>query len=308
MKKVMYYMAVFSLVLFVMPLSGCSSDDEIVKPDEEEVVEDVVEGPSAEDALTAPEDISFLGDSIMYMRSYSLSEYAIKEVAVSTTQNGHITVMGGYKDQSAVYVYAKVDDDKDDLGEEQVKSILEKYYLVDSYVNSDAIVTDIKEKEGVVHDSDFRILRISVQIFTPQNVSTSLNVARGSIIVKDIHGNQHTATSVSGTIKYIDSSGKSISVNTENGYIGLINTSASQAIKARLAKGNIQIVLPKETKAGLLLESSTKVNAYLLNHSNFSGINTRTKVEGVLNGGGYKIEANSGLGVINMRWYEKGEN
>lgn len=306
MKKVMYYMIVFILALLVMSLSGCSSDDDIVKQEEE--VEEVVEGPSAEDSLTVPEDTSFLGDSIMYMKTYSLSEYAIKEVSVSTTQNGHITVMGGYKDQSTVYVYAKVDDDKDDLDEEQVKRILEKYYTVDSYVSNAEIIADIKEKEGVTYDSDFRNLRISVKVFAPQNVSTLLNVARGSIIVKDIHGNQHTATSVSGTIKYIDSSGKNITVNTENGYIGLINTDASQAMNARLAKGNIQIALPKDTKAGLLLESSTKVNAYILNHSNFSGTNTRTKVEGTLNGGGYKIEANSGLGVINLRWYEKGKD
>lgn len=146
MKKVMCYMIVFTLALLVMSLSGCSSDDDIVKQEEE--VEEVVEGPSAEDSLTVPEDTSFLGDSIMYMKTYSLSEYAIKEVSVSTTQNGHITVMGGYKDQSTVYVYAKVDDDKDDLDEEQVKRILEKYYTVDSYVSNAEIVADIKKKRG----------------------------------------------------------------------------------------------------------------------------------------------------------------
>lgn len=307
MKKIMYYVLVASSVfLYSMSTTGCSSDDDITKEIDNNKDKTIVEGPSSDDVLTVPTDVSYLGDSIRTMRSFSLVEHEVKKVVVSTTQNGHISVLGGYKDKAVVYVYAKVDDDdkKGDLNDEQIKNILEKYYTIESYVNDTEIVAKVNEKSGVSHGTDFRNLRISVKVFTPQNVSTQLNIGRGSIIANNVRGNQHSATSTSGAIKYINSYGGNFTVNSEAGYIGLINTSASQTIDAKLVKGNIMIALAKDTKVQLNLNSSTKVNAFILNNSNFSGTNTRTKVEGKLNGGGYAINANSGLGVINLKWYE----
>lgn len=312
MKKVIYYVIVLSAVILSMGITGCEGDDVIKKDNDdkgEDREENIIEGPSSDDVLSVPTDALFLGDSIQFMKSYPLSEYKVEKVAVSTTQNGHISVLGGYKGQSAVYVYAKVDDDdRKDLSDEQVKELLEKYYTVESYINHTEIVAKVNEKGDIKHGADFRNLRISVKIFTPQHVSTNLNVARGSIIVNNVQGNQHIATSITGTIKYINCYGGNLTVTSESGYVGLINTGSYQSINAKLAKGNILFALPKDTKADLHLNSSTKVNAYILNNSNFSGENTRNKVEGKLNGGGYKINANSGLGVVNLRWYEDGDD
>ncbi|MDH6311128.1 hypothetical protein M2451_004003 [Dysgonomonas sp. PFB1-18] len=307
MKKVMYYMAVSAIILFSGTLAGCSDDNEVsFVPDD---VEDVIEGPSSSDVLVLPTGAAFLGDSIQQIKTFSLSDNKIKLVTVSTTQNGHISVLGGYKDQSAVYIYAKPDDDDNyRLSDEQIKNILEKYYVVESYVNDTEIVANIMEKDGIAHGADYHKLRISIKLFTPQNISTKLSIGRGSIIAKNVCGNQHTASSISGTIKYIDSFGKNFALTSETGYIGIINTPASQSIEARLAKGNILFSLPQSTKATLSLSSSSNVNAHILNSSNFKGTNIRTKVEGALNGGGYKISANSGLGVINLKWYQNNQN
>ena len=308
MKKIMYYAFISTMLLSSLVMAGCDDDDDKVKGDDDKndnKNENVIEGPSSDDKSVIPTDASFLGDSIQTMKTFSLSTYPIQEVEVSTTQNGHISVLGGYKEQSAVYVYAKAEDDKN-LSNEQIKNILEKYYSVESYADNTKILVAIKEKSGVAHGSDFRTLRISVNVFTPQYVSTLLNIARGSIIVKNVHGNQHKATSTSGTIKYINSSGKNVTANLENGFVGLINTTASQAINSQIKKGNILIALAKDTKADLYLQSTTKVNAYILNNSSFQGSNTMKKVEGKLNGGGYEINASSGLGVINLKWYEQG--
>lgn len=307
MKKIMYYVFILHItILYPIMLAGCDSDD-ISADNNGNNNEEIVEGPSSDDVLAVPVGVSFWGDSIRFMESFSLSEHKIRKVTVSTTLNGYISVLGGYKEQSAVYIYAKVEDDdkNENLSDEQIKNILEKYYIVESYVSDTEIVAKIDEKNGIEHESDFRNLRISVKIFTPRNVSTDLNIARGSIVVNNVKGNRHTAKSNSGVIKYIDSYGGDFTVNSETGHIGFINTNASQSINAKLTKGNILLALPGYTKASLQLSSSTKVNAYILNSTNFSGINVRTNVEGKLNGGGYIINANSGLGVINLRWYEK---
>ena len=87
----------------------------------------------------------------------------------------------------------------------------------------------------------------------------------------------------------------------------MINTSASESMNTKLSKGNIQLVLPKGTKASLDLQSSTNINAYILNGSNFKGTNSKTKVQGKLNGGGLQINSVSGVGVIVFRWYENNE-
>ncbi|MDH6304930.1 hypothetical protein M2459_001667 [Parabacteroides sp. PF5-5] len=302
MKKVMYYTFSLSVILFSTFATGCSGNDDDIL--EEGSGETVVEGPSIDDVLTLPSEPSFLGDSIQFTKTFSLAEYSIKEVKVSTTQNGHISVLGGYKGQSGVYIYAKIDDNRGKVSDEQIKNILDKYYIVESYASGTEIVATVKENTAVTREADFRNLRITVQVFTPRNVSTTLQIARGSIIAKNVHGNQHTATSTSGTIKYIDSSGKNFTLTSDAGHIGLINTPATGSIHAKMAKGTIQIALPKDTKATLSLESSTRVNAHILNKSNFQGVNTRTKVEGTLNGGGYELKAINDLGVINLSWYD----
>lgn len=316
MKKVLYYIAISGFIMCSAMMTGCDDDkDDILEntnPEEVEDIkdpEDIIEGPSSNDDLIIPTEASILGDSIRQIKTFSLAEHRIAKVKVHTTQNGHISVLGGYKDKSAVYVYAKTDDDnRANLNDEQINRILEKYYTVESYANESEIVVNVTEKSDVEHESDFQALRISVNIFTPQNVSTDLSISRGSIIAKNVHGDQHVAKSVSGAIKYMHSSGNNITVNSETGFVGLINTEAFQTVNAALAKGNIQLVLNKTTKADLNLISSIRVNAHILNIANFQGVNTAKKVEGKLNGGGYKINANSGLGVINLRWYEEGNH
>ncbi|MDU1906566.1 MAG: hypothetical protein E6772_17500 [Dysgonomonas sp.] len=302
MKKITSCLVVVSTFLLFLFATGCSDDDNdnVVNGNNE----DIVEGPSSSDVLTVPMDASFLGDSIRYTKTFALSEYKVKKVSVSTTQNGYIAVLGGYKDQSAIYIYAKADDDEKGLNDEQIKNILEKYYNIDSYMNDTEIVANVTEKVGVSHDSDFYPLRISIKVFSPTNVSTDLSIAKGSLVAKNVSGNKHTANSNSGAIKYINSTGKNFTLNSDYGYIGLINSGASESINTKVISGSIQLVLPKNAKTQLNLESLTRINAYILNGSNFDGTNTSTKVAGKLNGGGYVLNANSGKGIINLRWYE----
>lgn len=290
------------LLLLITPACSSDRDDTI-----DYNIVDVQEGPSKNDVLNIPTDAAYLGDSIRYMRTYALSTHPIKKVSASTTQNGHIAVFGGYKEQTAIYIYAKADNESIDLTDEQIKTILEKYYNIESYANDVEIVAKVSEKSGVTQDTDYRKLRVSIKIFTPESVSTTLSIAKGSIMVKNISGNKHIANSISGTIKYTDSSGRNFTVESESGYIGMINTSASESMNTKLSKGNIQLVLPKGTKASLDLQSSTNINAYILNSSNFKGTNSRTKVQGKLSGGGFHINSTSGLGVIVLRWYENNE-
>lgn len=268
----------------------------------------IIEGPSADDTLDIPDDIGVLGDSIMYTRAFPLSEYTIKAVSVNTTQNGHIAVLGGYRNQSAVHVFAKIEDDRKDLGDMRIKSILDKYYDVEYEVSGEKIVVGVREKIGVPHGEDYRDLRISVKVYVPQNVSTTLSIGRGSIIAKNVRGNSHCAESTSGAIKYLNSFGNSLTVTSQTGYVGLINTTAVEYMQAGISKGSIQIALPKSAGADLKLESSANVNAHILNNSNFSGINTRTRVEGKLNGGGFSLAATGNLGAVNLRWYNGGQD
>jgi hypothetical protein len=290
------------LLLLITP--ACSSDEDDIIDNN---IVDVVEGPSKNDVLSIPTDAAYLGDSIRYMRTYALSTHPIKKVSASTTQNGHIAVFGGYKEQTAIYIYAKADNESIDLSDERAKAILEKYYNIESYANDTEIVANVSEKSDVTQGTDYRKLRVSIKIFTPESVSTALSIAKGSIMVKNIGGNNHTAKSISGSIKYIDSSGRNYTVESESGYIGMINTSASESMNTKLSKGNIQLVLPKDTKATLDLQSSTNINAYILNSSNFKGTTSKTKVQGKLNGGGFQINSASGMSVIVFRWYENNE-
>lgn len=290
------------LLLLITP--ACSSDrDDIIDYN----IVDVQEGPSKNDVLNIPTDATYLGDSIRYTRTYALSTHPIKKVYASTTQNGHIAVFGGYKEQTAIYIYAKADNESIDLTDQQIKTILEKYYNIESYANDVEIVAKVSEKSEATQGTDYRKLRVSIKIFTPESVSTTLSITKGSIMVKNISGNRHIANSISGGIKYINSSGRSFTVESESGYIGMINTNASESIDTKLSKGNVQLVLPKDTKATLDLQSSTNINTYILNSSNFKGTNSRTKVQGKLNGGGFQINSTSGLGVIVLRWYENNE-
>ena len=284
-----------AIVVFSLAITGCSDEDPI---------ENIVEGPSSNDVLTVPTDAAYLGDSIRHTKTYSLANEGITKVTVSTTQNGHISVLGGYKDVSAVYVYAKVDDDRH-LSDEQIASILEKYYDIESYVYNTEMIASVTEKDNIAHGDDYHSLRISVKVFAPRNVSTSLNVNKGSIFASNVWGNEHNADLVAGSVKYLDSYGKTFDLNVDAGHMAVVNTTASESINALLGEGNMQFVLPKKMKATLDLESVTKVNAYILNNSNFKGTNSHNRVVGELNGGGFKLNANSGTGVILLRWYDR---
>lgn len=258
-------------------------------------------GPSSSDVLTIPSGSDFMGDSIQQVRTFSLSANPVKKVIASTTQSGHIAVMGGYKDNSAVYVYAKVDDDSK-LTDDEITALLNKYYDIVSEVSGTEIKAIVTEK-SIAHGSDYRKLRVSIKIFTPGDISTQLSIKYGSIFVDNVNGGEHVATSESGSIKYLNSFGKNFTAHSTTGHVAFINTTASESINAKLSKGNIQFAVPSETKTSLDLKSLTNVTASVLNSSNFTGTNTRTVVKGDLNGGGYKTNAEIGTGSIVFRWY-----
>lgn len=148
-------------------------------------------------------------------------------------------------------------------------------------------------------------MRISIKAFTPCNISTQLNISKGNIFINNLNGELHEASLNSGSIKYLDSRGKKIQIESQNGFIGLINTIASENIDVKLTKGSIQIAVPQTTRATLALQSTTSVNAYVLNNLNFEGKRTQTLVKGKLNGGGYSINAVASLGNVTFRWYDK---
>lgn len=284
---------------------SCSDDNDntIDLPEEEITDVEAGEGPSSLDQSIVPTSMAFFGDSIQQKQWFPLTENPIKKVTVSTTQNGHISVLGGYKEQAAVYIYAKADDNGTKLGEKEVAAILEKYYDVIVDVSESEIKASVNAKSNVIHEGDYRKLRVSMNIYTPGGVSTNLSIAAGSIYVAHANGAQHIASSTTGAIKYNNSTAKAFSMKSTAGYVAFINSSASESVDIKLTKGSVQFAVSPETKATLNLKSSTNISAPVLNSSNFSGENTRTSVIGKLNGGGYKINASQTYGSIVFKWY-----
>lgn len=300
MKKTFIYSLILSTVLSLS--TSCSDDDSVDKNTNTGGNDTEL---SFKDTLTIPSDAAYLGDSIQRMTKFALNKHSVGKVTVSTTENGHIAVLGGYKDYSAVYIYAKTDDNKMNLTNEKIKVLFEKYYLVNSQIDGSEINVVVKENPNVIHESDFQKLRVSIEVFTPCQVSTKLNISKGSIFVSNLDGNLHESSSVTGSIKYLNSRGERIVTGSQNGSINLINTVATESINANLNKGSIQIAVPIKTKTTLKLQSATSVNAYVLNNSNFAGTKTKTIVDGKLNGGGYTINAVATIGNITFRWYDK---
>lgn len=298
--KIITGLALFCL-LTVFP--SCSDSDDNNTPSIPGDINEEGKGPSADDKLIIPTSEAFLGDSIQSMLRYSLQTNPVSIVNASTTQNGHIEVLGGYKSEAAVYIYAKADD-KLSLSKEQINNILDKYYDVKSEVNGKTINASVTEKAGITHDTDYHQLRVSMKIFTPQSVSSQLSIQNGSIFVQSLTGPQHAATTTSGAIKYLHTEATTITANSTNGYIAFINSKASDAMSAKTQKGSIQIAVPLTTKAHLNLSSTNNVTASVLTASNFDGTKTKNVVKGELNGGGSSnINASVGYGSVVFRWY-----
>lgn len=291
-----------ALFCLLTVFSSCSDSDDNNTPSIPGDISEEGKGPSADDRLDIPVSEAFLGDSIQSMLRYSLQTNPVSIVNAFTTQNGHIEVLGGYKSEAAVYIYAKADD-KSSLSKEQINTILDKYYDVKSEVNGKTINASVTEKTGINHDTDYHQLRVSMKIFTPQSVSSQLSLQNGSIFVQSLTGPQHTATTTSGAIKYLHTEATTITANSTNGYIAFINSKASEAMSAKTQKGSIQIAVPSTTKAHLNLSSTNHVTASVLTTSNFDGTKTKNVVKGELNGGGANINASVGYGSVIFRWY-----
>lgn len=291
-----------ALFCLLTVFSSCSDSDDNNTPSIPGDISEEGKGPSADDRLDIPVSEAFLGDSIQSMLRYSLQTNPVSIVNASTTQNGHIEVLGGYKSEAAVYIYAKADD-KSSLSKEQINTILDKYYDVKSEVNGKTINASVTEKTGINHGTDYHQLRVSMKIFTPQSVSSQLSLQNGSIFVQSLTGPQHTATTTSGAIKYLHTEASTITANSTNGYIAFINSKASEAMSAKTQKGSIQIAVPSTTKAHLNLSSTNHVTASVLTASNFDGTKTKNVVKGELNGGGANINASVGYGSVIFRWY-----
>ncbi len=291
-----------ALFCLLTVFSSCSDSDDNNTPSIPGDISEEGKGPSADDRLDIPVSEFFLGDSIQSMLRYSLQTNPVSIVNASTTQNGHIEVLGGYKSEAALYIYAKADD-KSSLSKEQINTILDKYYDVKSEVNGKTINASVTEKTGINHDTDYHQLRVSMKIFTPQSVSSQLSLQNGSIFVQSLTGPQHTATTTSGAIKYLHTEATTITANSINGYIAFINSKASEAMSAKTQKGSIQIAVPSTTKAHLNLSSTNHVTASVLTASNFDGTKTKNVVKGELNGGGANINASVGYGSVIFRWY-----
>ncbi|GEM_PF-2803195 len=311
MKKYTSILSAFMIGVLLSFATSCSDDDE--NPFNGDVVNpgsDVSEGegPSSSDVLSIPTGTAFLGDSIQKTLRYSLAQNPIKKVTASTSQNGHIAVLGGYKNESAVYVYAKTDDDGAKLSKEEITALLDKYYDVAVSVNGTEINASVTEKANIAHGPDFRQLRVSMKIFTPGGVSSSLKIASGSIFAENLKGTEHVATSASGAIKYKNSTAKVFYVTSTAGHIGFINSSATESMSAILSKGSVQFAMNPATKAKLNLRSTTNVSAPVLNSQNFKGTNNRTLVDGDLNGGGYSINASVDKGSVVFKWFTDNDN
>lgn len=292
-----------ALFCLLTAFSACSDSDDNNSPSiPEGNINEGGKGPSSDDKLIIPTGEAFVGDSIQSMLRYSLQTNPIGIVKASTTQNGHIEVLGGYKSDAAVYIYAKADD-KSSVSKEQITAILDKYYDVKTEVNGITINASVTPKEGVNHETDYHQLRVSMKIFTPRSVSSQLSIQNGGIFVQSLNGPQHTATTTSGAIKYLHTEASTITANSTNGYIAFINSNASQSMSAKTQKGSIQIAVSPATKAHLNLSSTNNVTASVLTADNFDGTKNKNVVKGDLNGGGANINASVGFGSVIFRWY-----
>lgn len=138
MKRNLFYSMIVGMIICLF--IACNNDDFIDDGMDINGYE-----PSFNDTLAVPTESVYLGDSIQLMKSFDLNQYPVGKLTVSTTENGYITVLGGYKQYSAVYVYAKLEEELPKLTNEEIKALLNKYYLIESHLDGKEIVVTIKK-------------------------------------------------------------------------------------------------------------------------------------------------------------------
>lgn len=291
--KIILFALITGAVLIFM--NSCKDDD---LNENEEVAQILIEN-----GLELPKGNNWGGDSLLITKSLSIQSTSGKsQVIVESTESGKISVLGGYK-ESAIYVYAKPIGLLGLFDKEKVRSIFDKYYIIEIDNSSSEIRVNISEKDGIEHGNDFRNLLIYVEIYTPSRVSTNLSVKNGDIYIRNLNGYEHKGRSVNGAIRYERVLGEKFDVESRSGYLSFTNVIGTQSMDVVLDNGSIDFALPRNSSATLNLSSLTNVKASILNNKNFNGNRSGTKINGELNGGGCKINAINKLGSIQLNWY-----
>lgn len=120
------------------------------------------------------------------------------------------------------------------------------------------------------------------------------NTSGGHISLTKAQGAFKLRTS-GGNIDVEDVDGE-LSASTSGGHVKATMASVNGDLSLRTSGGNVSLEMPEATPADLELRG-TKVVADL---QNFNGQQSKTKIEGQINGGGYKVEMKTSGGTVKL--------
>ena len=176
--------------------------------------------------------ISVLISAILYasepFATYSFQSASITELEANTI-DGDIILTGDASEKTTVQVFISSNNQTDD----QIKQILDEYYIIDIRVADGKLFAVVKHKKELRKQ---RGLNISFNISVPKHVTGKMNSASGSIRISETSGDLRFNTA-SGSLTVDRISGK-ISGNTASGSINLTNSTDNVSLNT--ASGNIQ--------------------------------------------------------------------
>lgn len=161
--------------------------------------------------------------------TYSFSSTSITKFEASTIA-GNITLTGDAGEKATVQVFISGNNQTD----EQIKQILDEYYIVDVSVANGKLFAVVKHQKELRRQQE---LDISFTINVPKHVAGKMNSASGNISINETSGDIDFNTA-SGSLMIERVSGK-ISGNTASGNINLTNSTNN--ISLNTANGNVSV-------------------------------------------------------------------
>jgi hypothetical protein len=213
---------------------------------------------------------------------YKFPAKDIEKVKVSTI-GGSIRVNGDATDEATVEVWIQSSSGKKELSKEEIKKIVDEYYLLEVQVEHGKLRAAAERTNGTKSPFKNR-LSISFRLRVPQKVESQLNTSGGSIHIRNLTGKEDITTSggslhvedVSGTVTG-RTSGGSIHISDSKGELRLSTSGGS--IHAKNSQGEIRLSTSGGSLRldGLMGNIDAATSGGSIHLSNLTGtVNTKT--------------------------------